>query len=177
VINKINLVGKEKVEEIEKFIEEEKPDAIIAKTISEAKVDRPELVKGKRVVVIEDGPTVTHGGLAEAVGAYVAKSYGAKIIDPHDYAVGTIAQIYKNYPHIGPVLPAVGYNKDQLKDLEETISRIECDTIVLGTPASIDKIIAINKPVARVRFFAKEVDGEPLRDRIVDFIMKIGPKQ
>jgi predicted GTPase len=177
VINKINLVSKEKVEEIEKFIEKEKPDAIIAKTISEAKVDKPELVKGKRVVVIEDGPTVTHGGLAEAVGAYVAKSYGAKIIDPHDYAVGTIAQIYKNYPHIGPVLPAVGYNKDQLKDLEETISRIECDTIVLGTPASIDKIIAINKPVARVRFFAKEVDGEPLRDRIVDFIMKIGPKQ
>lgn len=170
VINKINLVEKERVEKIEKFIREEKPNTIITKTVSEVKVDQPELIKGKRVLVIEDGPTVTHGGLAEAVGAYVAKKYGAKVVDPHDHAVGTIAQIYKNYPHIGPILPAIGYNSSQLRDLEQTISRIECDTIILGTPASIENIIKINKPIIKVRFFAKELEEEPLKEKLIDFI-------
>ncbi|MEM3424030.1 MAG: GTPase [Nitrososphaeria archaeon] len=174
VINKINLVEKSRVEEIEKIIRKEKPNTIISKTVSEAKVDRPELVKGKRVLVIEDGPTITHGGLPEAVGAYVAKEYDAEIVDPRKYAVGNIAKIYMNYPHIGPVLPALGYNASQLKDLEKTISRIECDAIILGTPASLEKIIKINKPIVKVRFFAREIDGEPLREKIIEFVRKIG---
>ncbi|MEM0052725.1 MAG: GTPase [Nitrososphaeria archaeon] len=174
VINKINLVEKSRVEEIEKIIRKEKPNTIISKTVSEAKVDRPELVKGKRVLVIEDGPTITHGGLSEAVGAYVAKKYGAEIVDPRKHAVGNIAEIYMKYPHIGPVLPALGYNVSQLKDLEKTIAGIECDAIILGTPASLEKIIKIDKPIVKVRFFAREIDGEPLKEKIIDFIRKIG---
>jgi len=101
VINKVNLVEGGRVEEIERLVRREKPNVVLAKTVSEAKVDRPELVRGKNVLVVEDGPTVTHGGLPEAVGAHVAKAYGARIVDPRDSAVGELAEIYRMYPHIG----------------------------------------------------------------------------
>ena len=170
VINKVNASPKAKVEGLEEMARRENPKAMIIKTSSEVRLDRPELIEGRKVLVIEDGPTVTHGGLSEAAGAFISRKYGATLVDPKDNAVGTIEQVYKKFTHIGPVLPALGYSKRQLKDLEETISKTECDAVVLGTPSNISRIIEIKQPVARVWFEAKEMDGQKLREKLINIL-------
>lgn len=170
VVNKVNASPKAKVEELEEIARRENPKAMIIKTYSEVRVDRPELIEGKKVLVIEDGPTVTHGGLSEAAGAFISKKYGATLVDPRDKAVGTIKQTYKKFTHLGPVLPALGYSKGQLNDLEETISMIECDAVVLGTPSNISRIIKIKQPVTRVWFEAKEIDDQKLREKLINIL-------
>jgi predicted GTPase len=169
-INKVNASPKAKVERLEEICRRENPTAMIVKTSSEVRLDKPELVEGKNVLVVEDGPTVTHGGLPEAAGAFISRKYGATLVDPKKSAVGTIKQAYLNFSHIGTVLPALGYSKEQLKDLEETISRIECDAVVLGTPSNISRIVKIIQPVARAYFEAKEVDGNKLREKLINIL-------
>jgi predicted GTPase len=104
------------------------------------------------VLVVEDGPTITHGGLPEGVGASAARNAGASLVDPRKYAVGTIAEAFQKYKHIGPVLPALGYSEGQIKDLERSIQNVECDAVVLGTPADLRRLMKITKLVYRVRF-------------------------
>ncbi|MFQ6134677.1 MAG: GTP-binding protein [Nitrososphaerales archaeon] len=160
VVNKVNAASKA---DVEKTIEASKrlnPSAEVFKVKSEVKVDRAELVKKKKVVVVEDGPTLTHGGLKTAVGAEAAKDLKATIVDPRKKAVGTIAEAYSSYPWIGPVIPSLGYSSSQLKDLQATINSVKCDTVLLGTPADLTRIIAISKPVARVHFHAVD-EGKP----------------
>src|SRR5881296_2856086 len=124
---------------------------------SEVTVDKPELVRGKRVLIIEDGPTVTHGDMAYGVGYVAAKSFHAKeIVDPRKYAVGIVNDIFKKYTHVTEVLPTVGYGNQQIRDMEATIANAECDTIMIATPADIRRIIKFPKPTVRVGYELKE---------------------
>ncbi len=170
IITKISQSKPEDVEKIAKNVKEVNPSAHIVKADMEVSVDRPELLSGKRAVVIEDSPTVTHGGLPYGAGYVAAKKYGAEIVDPKPYAVGIIKQMFEEYKHMGPVLPSTGYAPEQLRDLEETLRRIDCDVVVLGTPADLTKLIKIDKPVARVTFELKVLEGPTIKDLVEEFL-------
>ena len=164
VINKVNIVTKKSVDQLIKNCRELNAKAAIVKTRSEAVLDRPELVRRKRVLAVEDGPSVTHGGLSIGAGAVAAKSVGATLVDPRSKAVGSIKSAYQRFPKLGKVLPALGYSEAQLKELEQSINAVECDAVVLGTPSDLTKMIKIKKPVARVDFEAYEVGKPTLGD-------------
>ena len=162
VINKVNIASKKTVDAIAGACRALNPRAAIVKTNSVATLDRPELVRRKRVLVVEDGPSVTHGGLAEGAGAVAARGARARLADPRPKAVGSIRRAYKRFPQLGRVLPALGYSPEQLKELEKSINGVACDAVVLGTPSDLTKVIHIEKPVARVKFEASEVGGRKL---------------
>ncbi len=173
IINKVDQAGEEDVETIKQNVKELNPDAYVSLAVSEVSVDKPELVKNKRVVVIEDSPTVTHGGLPYAAGYVAARKYGAReIVDPKPCAVGVIAEMYKRYRHIGPVIPSTGYTQEQLRDLEETLKNIDAEAIVLGTPSDITRLISVDKPVVRVSFRVRIVDGPSIEDYIDMFLRR-----
>ncbi|MDA4124419.1 MAG: GTPase [Thaumarchaeota archaeon] len=173
VINKVNLVSDRVVDELVKNCLGLNPRAKIVKTKSEAVLDKPELVRGKRVLAVEDGPSVTHGGLSIGAGAVAAKGVGATLVDPRSMAVGSIRSAFARFPKLGKVLPALGYSEGQLKELEESINAVECDAVVLGTPSDLTRLISIRRPVARVSFEAVEV-GRPTLDELID-ARKFGP--
>jgi predicted GTPase len=160
VINKVNVAPKKNVEALARSCALLNPRAKIIRTRSEALLDRPELVRGRRVVVVEDGPSVTHGGLSEGAGAIAAKAARGVLVSPRAKAVGSIRKAYEKYPNLGRVIPALGYSKAQLRDLERSVNAVACDAVVLGTPSDLTRMIRIKKPVARVRFEASEV-GKP----------------
>ena len=162
VVNKVNVAPKKAVGAKVQAVRELNPRALVVRTNSAAILDKPELVRGKRVVVVEDGPSVTHGGLAEGAGAVAARSAKAVLVDPRPRAVGSIRLAYKRFPKLGKVIPALGYSDAQLQDLERSINRVPCDAVVLGTPSDITRMIQIRKPVARVQFEATEVGGHRL---------------
>lgn len=152
VINKVNVAEPASVEMTVQSCRTLNARAKIFKVSSDATVDNPELVRGRNVLVVEDGPSVTHGELGEGVGAKTARSLGCKLVDPRPKAVGSIRQVYARFPWLGPVLPALGYNDSQLLELEESINAVDCDAVVLGTPADLRRRLTILKPTARVRF-------------------------
>lgn len=159
VVNKVDSARKEDVELVIKNVMSINKKAIIMKANSAITADRPELIKGKRVLVVEDGPTLTHGGMAFGAGAIAAKKYGAKeVVDPRQHAVGSILKVYEDFPHIGAVLPAMGYSSLQTKELETTINASDCDTVIAGTPIDLGRLLKLNKPVVRVRYRIEEVD-------------------
>ncbi len=126
-----------------------------------------ERIRGKRVLVVEDGPTLTHGGMSVGAGVEAAKQYGAmELIDPRPYAQGRLAETYKSYPHLGPILPAVGYYPEQLRDLEATINAVPADIVVSATPFSIGRLIKIDKPLVEVGYELSE-RGEPRLSDVV----------
>ena len=127
-------------------------------------VDRPELVRNRAVLVIEDGPSVTHGGLREAAGARAARLYGGRPVDPRPYAAGSIAAAYRLHLGMGPVLPALGYSREQCDELRATIDRVPCDTVLLGTPIDLRRLLPIARPVARVRIEPRELSTPSLTD-------------
>lgn len=175
----ITKVGSAKQEDIEKIINNIKivnPSAKIVKADMEVKIDKPNLVAGKRVVVVEDAPTVTHGGSQYGAGYIAAKKYGAEVVDPKKYAVGVIKKIYEDYPHIGPVVPSLGYTEKQLKDLETTINNIDADVVILATPAKIEKLIKINKPIVRVSWELTIIEGPSIKDLVDEFLSRKEPK-
>ncbi|HFD04976.1 MAG TPA: GTPase, partial [Firmicutes bacterium] len=133
----------------------------------------PSVIKGKRVLIIEDGPTLTHGGMKIGAGYVAAKKFGAaEIIDPKPYAVGTIADTYKKYPDTGIILPAMGYSEQQIKDLEKTIENVPCDAVVIGTPIDLKRVAKIDKPSTRVRYELDEIGKPDLEDIITDFLKR-----
>ncbi|HEY7534477.1 MAG TPA: cyclic 2,3-diphosphoglycerate synthase, partial [Thermodesulfobacteriota bacterium] len=150
IINKVKTARKKDVTLIKKNVKRLNPKAKIIMADMPRYIDKPELVIKKRVLVVEDGPTVTHGGLNFGAGALEAKRLKAKIIDPRPYATRSIKEVYKKYLHIWKVLPAVGYGREQMEDLELTINKTPCDTVLIGTPIDLGKYIKINKPYARV---------------------------
>lgn len=152
VINKADLARPSELERLIRSCSATNPKARIVQVRSETNVDRPELVQGKKVLVVEDAPSLTHGGLRDGAGAELVRRLGGFLVDPRDKAVGSIKATYKKYPHIGPVLPALGYSKTQLKELQATINSVKCDAVVVATPADLTRLITINKPIARVRF-------------------------
>ena len=130
-------------------------------------VDDPEAIRGKRVLVVEDGPTLTHGGMAYGAGFVAARRFGAgEIVDPRPYAVGSIKATYEKYPDTGIILPAMGYGDEMMRDLEETINKMDVDLVVSGTPIDLTRIIKINKPIQRVRYELQEI-GEPTLETIL----------
>ncbi len=167
VINKVNIADKKAVDELVANCRKLNPSAKIVKTNSEAVLDKPQLVRKKKVLAVEDGPSVTHGGLGIGAGVVAARSVGATLVDPRSKAVGSIKTAYQRFPKLGKMLPALGYSDEQLKELEQSINGVECDAVVLGTPSDLTKLIKIKRPVARVRFEATEV-GKPTLDELVD---------
>src|SRR5690625_1426589 len=173
IINKIDSADKASIKIVEKNIKYASPTAKIVKAESTITVDNPNLIKGKRVLVVEDGPTLTHGEMKIGAGTVAAQRLGAKeTVDPRPYAVGTLKETFEKYSHIEEVLPAMGYGEEQLKDLEETINNIDCDVVIIGTPMDLTRVIDINKPTTRVHYELDEV-GEPnLKEVLDDFIEK-----
>ncbi len=166
VVNKVNIASGDQIEELLANCRKLNPKAKLVKTESEAILDKPQLVRGKRVLAVEDGPSVTHGGLSIGAGAVAAQGVGATLVDPRSKAVGSIRKAYLRFPKLGKVIPALGYSSEQLKELEQSINGVQCDAVVLGTPSDLTRLIKIKKPVARVRFEATEV-GKPTLDDLI----------
>ena len=162
VVNKVNIAARKAIEQVIGACRQLNPKALVVKTNSTATLDKPELVRGKRVLVVEDGPSVTHGGLSEGAGAVAARGVKGILVDPRTKAVGSIRKAYSRFPKLGKVLPALGYSPEQLKELERSINGVACDAVVLGTPSDITRMIHIRRPVARVQFEASEVGGHRL---------------
>ncbi len=172
VINKVDSADPKNIETVKKNVKETNPEAIIIEAASSITVDNPELVRGKRVLVVEDGPTLTHGGMKFGAGTLAAKSLGAEeIVDPRPYTVGSIAETYKKYPHLGAVLPALGYRADQMRELEMTINSTPCDIVVLGTPTDLGRLLNLNKPATRARYELQEI-GSPNLEEILSRTFK-----
>ncbi len=168
LVAKVNSASDADIQQVTETAHSINPRAIITRGASPVQLDQPELVRGKRVLVVEDGPTITHGGMPYGAG-YVAvtQAQAAEIIDPRSIAVNEIAALYAQYPHIGPVLPAVGYHATQLAALRETINMADVDVIVSATPCNLDALIEINKPVVRARYEFSEA-GEPALGGLVE---------
>lgn len=165
VINKVDSASADDLETVRKNIKRVKPEAKVVEAASDIQVEDVAHIRGKRVVAVEDGPTVTHGGMKEGVGAIAARRFGAKeLIDPKPFAVGSIKRTYEKYPHLGHVLPAMGYGAKQVKDLEETIAAIDCDSLVLGTPIDLRRIMNVPKPAVRVRYEIRETTKPTLEE-------------
>jgi predicted GTPase len=161
VINKVDSALSEKVTAVHKTISAHNPKAVILLAESAIKVDEPKRIKKKRVLVVEDGPTVTHGEMTFGAGILAAQRYGAAaILDPRPYLCGTLKETFKTYPKIGPLLPAMGYSPNQVSDLETTINKAQCDLVLLATPIDLTRLIQIQKPVLRVRYDYKD-HGQP----------------
>ena len=165
VINKVDTADSEKVIQLRESLRMLNLNAVQIEAASPLFVDEPDTIQGKRVLVIEDGPTLTHGEMAYGAGYVAARRFGAKeIVDPRPFAVKSIAATYEKYPKTGPILPAMGYGEAQTRDLEETINNSDVDMVVIGTPIDLSRIIKINKPFQRVRYDLQEIGKPTLQD-------------
>ncbi|MFH1550049.1 MAG: cyclic 2,3-diphosphoglycerate synthase [Planctomycetota bacterium] len=170
VINKSDTAKQEDIDIVLKNAKEHNPKATVVRANSPITVDKPELLKDKRVLAVEDGPTLTHGGMKYGAGTIAANNCGAKeLVDPRPWVVGTIAETFEKYPDIGMLLPAMGYSKQQIADLEHTINACDCDAVVIGTPIDLSRIIAINKPHTRARYELDEIGSPNLEELLKDF--------
>jgi len=165
VINKVDTADPKNVESVKENVKKLNPKAVVIEAASPITVDKPELIQGKRVLVVEDGPTLTHGDMPYGAGTIIAKRLGAsEIVDPRPYAVGSIMKTYQEYPHLGALLPAVGYGKEQMRELEETINKTPCDTVLVGTPIDLRRVLRLNKPAARATYELQEIGKPTLED-------------
>ena len=173
VINKMDSASPEGIQIVRESIAKVNPNAIVIDGASPIRVDKPELIRGKRVLVVEDGPTLTHGEMKIGAGTVAAKKFGAtELVDPRPYTVGKLTNTFKIYPNIGTLLPAMGYGAEQLKDLETTINNTDCDSVIIGTPIDLNRIININKPSTRVYYDLQEIGKPDLKGVLDDFIKK-----
>ncbi|MCX6055777.1 MAG: cyclic 2,3-diphosphoglycerate synthase [Chloroflexi bacterium] len=161
VINKVDTADPEKVIEVRNSLHELNPRAVVIEAASPLFVDDPDAIRGKRVLVIEDGPTLTHGEMKYGAGWVAARRFGAgEIVDPRPYAVGSIKETYEKYPNTGAILPAMGYGEKMTRDLEKTINNAEVELVISATPIDLNRIIKVNKPMQRVRYELQEI-GQP----------------
>jgi predicted GTPase len=167
LINKVDTANAEAVITVRQHAAERNPGAIIVEAASPIFVDDPDAIRGKRVLVVEDGPTLTHGEMAYGAGWVAARRFGAgEIVDPRPYAVGTLLETYAKYPTTGPVLPAMGYGDEQQRELETTINNAEADLVLIGTPIDLGRILKLKKPSQRVRYELQEI-GQPTLESIL----------
>ncbi|MBN2471185.1 MAG: GTPase [Anaerolineae bacterium] len=165
IINKVDTANIDDVTAVRENIRELNPDAVIIEAASPILVDDPAAIRGKRVLVVEDGPTLTHGEMAYGAGVVAARRFGAaEIIDPRPYAVGSIAETFRKYPGTGALLPAMGYGEQQAADLEATIKAVPADMVIVGTPIDLTRVIKIDKPYQRVRYELQEIGTPTLED-------------
>lgn len=178
IINKASDAPFGAVEKIRESIKQANSNTVVITAKSELVVDAPEQIKGKRVLVIEDGPTLTHGGMEYGAGFMTAKKYHAKqIVSPVPFAVGAIKEVFEKYPHIKSVLPAIGYSRQQVKDLEQTINSMDIDLVIIGNPVDMASLIKIKVPTVRVRYKLESLGHPSLKEEIRSFIRSIGPKK
>jgi len=169
IMNKMHTANREAILASRETISLINPSATLIEAASPIKVDNPELIRGKKVLVIEDGPSVTHGGLDFGAGLIAAEDNGAReIVDPRKHAVGTILATFNKYPHLEKVLPAMGYGREQVKELEETINSVDCDAVVSGTPIDLNHVLKANKPIIRVRYELEEIGHPNLEDVLAE---------
>ncbi|MGC9037346.1 MAG: cyclic 2,3-diphosphoglycerate synthase [Candidatus Micrarchaeia archaeon] len=172
LVNKINSASKEDVERVVADLKKINSKAKILLSESVVTPDNPNIIKGKRVLLVEDGPTITHGGMTFGAATVAAKEYGAKeIVDAKQYAVGIIKQVYEQYPHLGKELPAVGYSDKEIRDLEATINKADCDVVISATPTNLRHVINVDKPIVQVSYEIKPMSDE-LDTIIKEFINK-----
>lgn len=175
IINKVDTAAPEHVDQVRRNIEQHAPKARIVLAESPVLVSQPELIRGARVLIVEDGPTLTHGGMPYGAGFVAANRFGAaQIVDPRPYAVGTICDVYQKYPHMGPVLPAMGYSAEQIQDLELTINRAECDLVLFATPIQLTRVLTIDRPTLRVRYDYVDRDSPTLEECLLDRLRAAG---
>jgi len=173
VINKIDSATPEEIDIVRKNVAAVNPKAIVVDGASPIAIDDPSVVKGKRVLVVEDGPTLTHGDMRIGAGVVAASKFGAaELVDPRPYLVGKLIDLYKQYPNIGTLLPANGYGAEMVKDLEATINKTQCDAVVIGTPIDLNRIMKINKPNTRVYYDLQEIGHPDLTDVLGEFVRK-----
>jgi predicted GTPase len=165
VLNKVDTADPEAVIQLHENLRQLNPDAIQIEAASPLFVEHPKAIRGKRVLVVEDGPTLTHGEMAYGAGYVAARRFGAvEIVDPRPFAVKSIMDTYEKYPNTGPILPAMGYGDAQMRDLEATIEKADVDMVVVGTPIDLTRVIKINKPYQRVRYELQEIGQPTLED-------------
>jgi predicted GTPase len=176
VINKVDTAGLEPVARVRESVRTANPSALVIEAASPITADRPDEVCGKRVLAVEDGPTLTHGGMKFGAATVLARRYGAaEIVDPRPYAVGSIAETYRNYPAIGTILPAMGYGEQQVRELEATIAAVPCDVVIVGTPIDLGRVLRIDRPVVRVRYDLQELGRPTLADALTRLLGKLRP--
>ncbi|RJP74910.1 MAG: GTPase [Candidatus Zixiibacteriota bacterium] len=171
VINKIDSADPDDVADLRMTIRERNPRAVIIEAASPISVEDPAVIAGKRVLVIEDGPTLTHGEMTFGAGVVAAEKFGAEdLVDPREFAVGTIVDVFEKYPDTGTLLPAMGYGAQQVKDLEATIAAADCEAVIIGTPIDLRRIINIDKPSVRVTYDLQEIGRPNLTDVLARFL-------
>jgi predicted GTPase len=171
VINKIDTADLEGIEMVRENIAAFNPKAIVIDAASPLSVDKPELIRGRKVLCVEDGPTLTHGGMLYGAGIMAAMKFGAsELVDPRPWATGKLAGTFEKYPDIGTLLPAMGYGAQQIKDLERTIAKVKCDTVIIGTPIDLARVIEIKQPKVRVTYDLDEIGHPDLKDVLKPFL-------
>ena len=174
VINKIDSANYEDIQKLRENIEKINPGAVVVDAASTIRVDNPDVIRGKRVLCIEDGPTLTHGEMKIGAGVVAARRFGAAaLVDPRPYAKGKLAETFRIYPGIGVLLPAMGYGEEQMRDLTATIDATDCDAVVIATPIDLGRVIHISKPSTRVEYNLQEIGKPDLEDILADFVKKI----
>jgi len=174
IINKVDTANPKNVEKVKENIRRVNPNAMILDAASPITADNPELIKGRRVLVIEDGPTITHGNMPYGAATIMAKKFGAsEIVDPKPYAVGSIKETYEDYTHLRAILPAIGYGGKQVADLKETIDRTPCDVVVIGTPIDLRRVMTINKPTVRVKYELQVLGPISLEQVLEEFLQRV----
>jgi len=173
VINKIDSSYPNDIQTVRENIAKVNPNATVIDGASPIKVDDASVIKGKRVLVVEDGPTLTHGEMKIGAGTVAAQKFGAaEIVDPRPYTVGRLQETFKTYPNIGALLPAMGYGEEQIKDLEKTINKTDCDSVIIGTPIDLNRVVNIKKPNTRVYYDLDEIGKPDMNEMIEEFIQK-----
>ncbi len=173
VINKMDSADADNIQIVRESIAKVAPEAMVVDGASPLTIDKPEVIRGKKVLVVEDGPTLTHGEMKIGAGTVAARKAGAaEMVDPREYAVGRLQETFKIYPGIGQLLPAMGYGDEQKKDLEKTINNTPCDAVVIATPIDLSRIVKIDKPTVKVGYDLQEIGQPTLAEPIEEFIKK-----
>ncbi len=173
IINKIDTADPASVDTVRRNIEAVNPKAVVIDGVSPIRVENPELIRGKKVLAVEDGPTLTHGEMKMGAAVVAARKYNATLVDPRPFLAGKLEDTFRTYPGIGTLLPAMGYSNEQVKDLEMTINRTECDAVIIGTPIDLKRLVKINKPATRVFYDLEEIGHPKLEEVIDDFLRKL----
>jgi predicted GTPase len=175
VLNKVDTAEAAAIRQVLDNVHRANPRATVVQTAMPIAVDDPALVKGKRVLVIEDGPTVTHGGMGYGAGTLAARRFGAaELVDPRAYAVGSIKAVFEQYPHLGPTLPAMGYSDEQVRELGETIEAVPCDAVLVASPVDLRRLLHFSKPAVRVSYEVEETADKELARIIREFVRRFG---
>jgi predicted GTPase len=178
ILANIVIISKEETADVKNInivrdnIKKINPKATVIDASLNITVEDSEIIKGRKVLAVEDGPTVTHGGMAYGAAVIAAQKHrSSALVDPRPFAVGSIKEAFKKYPDIGNLLPAMGYSQEQILELEETINRTDCDAVIIGTPIDLSKRIKINKPVVRAKYELQEISKPGLKDMIMDLLL------